>query len=94
MSTRRQTRHWFVLRESERGQSKANLEAYKHPSLLVLVGIFAKFQPAVSVSRSESEQSVRMGWGATPLLPLRMPTALTALTRTLKCNSSSRLTGE
>ena len=36
------------------------------------------------------------GWGGElrHLLPLRMPTALTALTRTLKCNSSSRLTGE
>ena len=65
-STRRQTRCWFVLRESERGQSKANLEAYKHPSLLVLVRIFAKFQPTVSVSRLESEQPVWMGWGATP----------------------------
>ena len=49
----------LVCSESEREQSKENLEACKVPSL-VLVKIFAKFKPTVSVSPLENEQPVWM----------------------------------
>lgn len=89
---REQARYSFVLRESEREQSKGNLEGCSAPPL-VLFKIIAKFKLTASPSPSENELPV-LGVRQRHITPPPVPRGQSALTCAPERNSSSPLTGE